>query len=202
MCWSFKVSLFTFLLAIFAASYLWVRNKPNDRFFSIYIFVVGLIQGVEALGWYSIDTNNTNMNYVAGFLTEFVIFFQIIFLHFYLYLTSQNNMYLCISLLAFGLWIYEIQKRKIYFVDVNCMQYCHMRWSWISNNHSIIRIIYLIFLAYPLIYFIKDIRSKIVLTFGIITYLYSVYTYSQTNTWGSFWCWTVNLSIPFLLYFS
>jgi hypothetical protein len=205
MCWSFKVSLFTFLIAIFAASYLWFRNKTNDRFFSVYIFVVGLMQGVEALGWYSIDTDNKDMNKISGGLTEFVIYFQIISLHFYLYLISKNSIYLCISLLAIGLWIYQVQQKKIYYVDVNCKnknEACHMTWSWLSNNFGIIRLIYLILLTYPLFYFINDIRSKIILIFSFLTYLYSIYSYSQTNTWGSFWCWTVNLSFPFLLYFS
>lgn len=49
MCWSFKVSLYTFIAATVASYYLWFRNRKNDRIFSVYIFAIGLMQGIEAL---------------------------------------------------------------------------------------------------------------------------------------------------------
>ena len=81
-------------------------------------------------------------------------------------------------------------------VKPNCKTACHLEWSWLTPNKYVpfflYLFVYLALLIYPL-YIVKDRRSVLMITIPVLTLLYSLYRFSETNAWGSHWCSSINL---------
>lgn len=209
MCWSFKVSFYTFIVSVIASSYLWLRNKKNDRLFSCYIFSIGLIQGIEALGWYSVNTRNDKLNKIAGRFLEIGIWLQFVMLYSYMYYSTKNILFLYLTTIFLFVMLKSTNKKhkitlncnfdKTLLTTNNLERKCSIEWNWLGNNPvNINHILYLIGLFLPII-FIKDKRIKYLIIIPILTYIFAAYKYNKTNVWSGYWCLISNIWIPFLL---
>ena len=209
MCWSFKVSLYTFIASLLSSFYLWARNKRSDRLFAVYIFVVGFMQGVEALAWYSIEHNNKKLNIIAGTLLEVSIWLQFIILYCYMYYSTKNKIYLYATI-AFAVLL--VQRYKSHRVTLNCNfnkalltsndveKHCSLEWNWLSNRPFSYNImLYIIGLMSPMLT-LKDRRVKYMIMIPILNYIFSVYKYNNTKVWAGYWCLTTNIWIPIAIY--
>jgi hypothetical protein len=209
MCWSFKVSIYTFIASLIASSYLWIRNKKNDRLFGVYIFIVGLIQGIEALAWYSIEHKNKKLNIIAGTLLQVGIWLQFVILYCYMYYSTKNKLYLYAFIASILFLILRIKKNK---VTLNCNfnkklltsndieKHCSLEWNWLSNkplNNG--TLLYIAGLLYPLLN-IKDRRTKYMIMIPILNYIFSVYKFNNTKVWSGYWCLTSNIWIPIAIF--
>lgn len=76
----------------------------------------------------------------------------------------------------------------------------HLNWEWMGssnlNNYKLlsIHLVFIFFYVVPLLL----VHNTWLSVFTIMTLLLSIFFYYRQNTWGSMWCWSVNV---FLLYF-
>jgi hypothetical protein len=202
MCWSFDVSLGTFIFGTLCSIYLYTRNGPNDIFYAIYIFVIGLMQGADAIAWYSIDNSIPSLNKFAAILSFILINIQIPTIYLYLYKTAGQNLYLNVVIAYIGYILYTLYQIWVQYdsikitVKPNCKNDCHLDWSWLvpirSIIHWIIVFVYLFLLVYP-ITLIRDRRKYFMIMITVLTFMYSLYKFRETNIWGSYWCSMINL---------
>jgi hypothetical protein len=118
MCWSFDVSLGTLIFGTLCSIYLYTRNGPNDILYAIYIFVIGLMQGADAIAWYSIDNSIPSLNKFAAILSFILINIQIPIIYLYLYKTTGQNLYLNVVIKIIGYTNKNKYKNKI----IQCMK--------------------------------------------------------------------------------
>jgi hypothetical protein len=202
MCWSFDVSLGTFIFGTLCSIYLYKRNGPNDIIYAIYIFVIGLMQGADAIAWYSIDNSIPSLNKFAAILSFILINIQIPTIYLYLYKTTGQNLYLNIVIAYMGYILYTLYQIWVQYdsikitVKPNCKNDCHLDWSWLvpirSIIHWIIVLLYLFLLVYPIM-LIRNWKKYFMITIPVLTFMYSLYKFRQTNIWGSYWCSMINL---------
>lgn len=204
MCWSFEVSITTFIAATAAAIYLFKRNRKNDRFYATYIFVVGLMQGVEALAWYSINNKDKKLNEISGRFSEIFIWSQVLLVYLYLYMSSKKLSYLAVLIVTLVLMSMRIGKSAPYSIyrnpNCNARTECHLEWNWI--NPSVIDPLvglYMLALFLPIL-LVKDRRRNWMLLVPIITLLFSYYKFNNTKVWSGYWCIATNLWIPIALF--
>ena len=50
MCWSFEVSVASYLVVLASTACMWRRNKPNDRWIALLVLLVGQGRQGDALG--------------------------------------------------------------------------------------------------------------------------------------------------------
>lgn len=198
MCWSFEASLGTLIFATACSAYLYVRNIQSDRLYAVYIFVTGLMQGIDAMAWYSIDNMMPMLNKIAAVLSRILISVQIPLI----YWSTGESKY-SIVVYAFALYLlYVMYVIWTYYddfkitVDNKCKEGCHLNWSWIFpiNNMEYLGIffVYCALLLYPLC-MTKDRRKYMMIGIPLITLVYALYKYGETKMWGSYWCWIINL---------
>lgn len=89
----------------------------------------------------------------------------------------------------------------IFTTDINGT---HLRWNWLKLNgvEYTFLIVWMIALFYGM--YLKDIRihNKINIlkhSFVFFILIFSVYMYSKTDTWGSLWCFWINIMSIYLL---
>lgn len=202
MCWSFDVSLGTLIFGSICSLYLYNRNGPNDILYALYIFVIGLMQGADAVAWYSIDNSITSLNKFASILSFILINVQIPVIYLYLYKTTSQNIYLNVVIAYMGYILYTFYQIWVQYdslkitIKPNCKNECHLDWSWLvpikSMIHWIILFMYTFLLVYPLT-LVHDRRRYIMILMPILTLIYSLYKFRETNIWGSYWCSTISL---------
>jgi hypothetical protein len=202
MCWSFDVSLGTLIFGTLCSIYLYTRNGPNDILYAIYIFVIGLMQGADAIAWYSIDNSIPSLNKFAAILSFILINIQIPIIYLYLYKTTGQNLYLNVVIAYMGYILYTLYQIWIQYdsikitVKPNCKNECHLDWSWLvpirNFIHWIILFLYLFLLVYPII-LIRDRRKYFMIVMPVLTLMYSLYKFKETKIWGSYWCSMINL---------
>lgn len=202
MCWSFDVSLGTFIFATVCSLYLYNRNEPNDRLYAIYIFSVGLMQGADALAWYSIDNSIPKLNKFAAILSRILIGLQLPMIYWYLYKSTGKSIYSNVFFINIVYILYilylvwnEYDSFKI-TINPRCTNECHLEWSWLFEmselKYWIIFSIYWLFMLYPF-WLLKDNRKYLFIIISLLTLMYSLYKFSKTNKWGSYWCSMINL---------
>uniref|UniRef100_A0A6C0I6Q8 Uncharacterized protein n=1 Tax=viral metagenome TaxID=1070528 RepID=A0A6C0I6Q8_9ZZZZ len=202
MCWSFDVSLGTFIFGTLCSIYLYTRNGPNDIFYAVYIFVIGLMQGADAIAWYSIDNSIPSLNKFAAILSFILINIQIPTIYLYLYKTTGQKLYLNVVIAYMGYILYTLYQIWVQYdsikitVKPNCKNECHLDWSWLvpirNIIHWIIVFLYLFLLVYPIM-LIRNQKKYLMIMISVLTFMYSLYKFRETNIWGSYWCSMINL---------
>jgi hypothetical protein len=202
MCWSFEVSLGTLIFATVGSIYLYGRNEPNDRLYALYIFTIGLMQGTDALGWYSIDNSIPTLNKFSAVLSRIFIALPIPAIYWYLYKTTGEKIYsnVVFAFLVYILFVgYKIWNEYDSFnisLNPTCKNECHLEWSWLYKmtdvKYWIVFIIYSLLMVYPLLLF-NDKRQYFMIGIPVLTLLYALYKFSDTQAWGSYWCAAINM---------
>lgn len=202
MCWSFEVSLGTLIFATVGSIYLYRRNEQNDRLYALYIFTIGLMQGADALAWYSIDNAMPALNKISAILSAIFIILPTPAIYWYLHKMTGDKIYLnvffafAVYMLFVGCWIwYKYDSFKI-TLNPTCKDECHLEWSWLYKmtdvKYWIVFITYSLLMAYPLWLF-NDKRQYLMIGIPVVTLLYALYKFGNTNAWGSYWCSIINL---------
>ena len=202
MCWNSDISLNTFLFACFALTFIYVTNtftkykSPTFKNPLIYLFLfeVASMQFIEFFLWRNL--NNKNINKQLSILASFVIILQLITL----ILIVKNNhikytLLIVLALTFCGFYLYSTFTNNINF-STSIGENGHLVWEWM-NFKGFENIFLIIFLS---LYIIPSllIDNSIITLFLMISLLASLIFYYKYKTWGSMWCWGINL---FLLYF-
>lgn len=195
MCWNASVSLNTYIFGLFATVFSYVNRNVNGItstqsliFYQSFI----IMQLIEYFIW-----SKTFSNELLSRLAFLVIFFQPIFNITQINSRSELIPYLLFAYIVFVSIVYT------FIIPLNTVDFStapskngHLSWNWLNVN------IYIIFIWHAFLssrWIIDKMYSVFIFTtvFLIITLI----LYKDTNTWGSLWCWIVNL-ISFYLVLS
>jgi hypothetical protein len=142
------------------------------------------MQLLEYFAWKNL--NDKQMNKFLSQIGLFLIFIQIPF--FILYQPKVNNqLKILLISIYIALWLLFLLNYPIDF-SMNKAPNGHLAWNWLDTNIYII-IVWLSFIL-GLLFYQKE-YLKFSLYFITIFAIY--YTYYQSNTWGSLWCWISNV---------
>ena len=208
MCFSLRVSLFSWFISLIACIYLFNRNKKYDRWVAMFVLVFSQIQILESLLWmsYNKSTETFENPYKCQFIV-FIIFyalwFQPVINFFGAYLTTKNKICLYVT----GFYILLLSYLAVQTIQntwsVSKGENGHFVWHRYDDKkkekpfmgNSILGCIYVLGLFLPVI-FIQNRNLKLtLLTFGLTTMLYLRYKYP--NEWSSMWC-AISVVIPVL----
>lgn len=214
MCWSFEVSLGTLAFVAAGSVYLYLRNHHNDRFYAVYIFIISLMQGTDAMAWYSIDRSMPELNHLSAVLSSILINAQIPLIYGYLSATTKNSRYYPIFVVSTMYLLYSIyyvfhdNEAKGYKVTVNenCKE-CHLSWSWLrpftTNSQWLLAAMFVLYslgVLYPL-FTTRDKRNVWMIFIWFMTLFYAVLKYANTREWGSYWCSIVNIWVLVAIFY-
>lgn len=200
MCWSFEVSLGTLIIATVCSGYLYMKNERDDRLIAVYIFAIGIMQGADAMAWYSIEKGMRGLNKISAIISRIIITIQIPAIYWYLYKKTGDTKYLNVVIGFVGYFLYVLYliwaDYDTFEITEKCGEGCHLDWSWLypieNNKHMITLMMYILLALYPL-YEMKDQRKYLMIGIPGITLVYAIYEYGRTRMWGSYWCWVINL---------
>ena len=203
MCWNPDISINTFIFSCLTLSFIYFTNtytKYKTPFFDnpvVYLFFLAVVsmQLIEFFLWRNLK--NKDMNKKLSKLASFFIILQQIFI--ILLIPSSHIRYSILSFyILFILFFVFYYKRYIspatYHTSIG--KNGHLSWEWINYKgyENIWLFIFLLFYIVPAL-LINNLMLTLLI---IITLLFSLFFYFKYNTFGTIWCWSVNI---FLLYF-
>ena len=182
MCWNANVSINTYIFGLFACLFALFNNK---------ISVMSLL---FAQSWMSMQLieyfiwNKSFSNRLLSQIALLVILSQPIF---GILSISKHTTLKYVALVSYFLFITVLMIFKPWsMIDFRTIQSTngHLSWKWL-NYSSIVMVIWFMFISIKL-FVNKDwyILSLVTIS-AIVTYV----LYSKTLTWGSLWCWLLNL---------
>lgn len=189
MCWNASVSLNTFLLSAFAIG-LAVLNKIIVPIKAFYYLLFVSMQLVEYFTWKHM--NDQNRNQLLSKIGYVII----------LSLPIANILAFSLKKLSFVL---PMLLFYIVFVLIVLFSYKtdysmtrasngHLAWNWLKFPQWVVMIYFLFWLS-PYLFRQNWLLVAIHSSLFILVY----YTYLQTDTWGSMWCWISNFFSLYLL---
>ena len=193
MCWNASVSLNTYIFGVFASLFSYFNKNVNGItstqsliFYQSFI----IMQLIEYFIW-----SKTFSNRLLSQIAFLVIFLQPIF-----NITQINSRPELIPYLLFA-YIVFVGILYTLIIPLNTVDFStvpskngHLSWNWLNVN------IYIIFIWHAFLSS-RWIIDKMYLQF-IFTTVFLIATlilYKDTNTWGSLWCWIVNLVSIYLV---
>jgi hypothetical protein len=186
MCWNAEVSLQSFLIGMLGIGIGYVFHISIPVL--LFCFTIVCMQLVEYFVWthYNDSVWNRNMSYAAVGLLWTQPIASILTISNETLRIQFLNAYVLLSVFSL-----LIQTPKDY--SMTRAENGHLQWNWLTKEPStyVSLAIYFIFLFTPL--FIQ--KSYTLLALAISTLGLSVYTFASSNTWGSMWCWIVNVLV-------
>lgn len=209
MCWSKEVSLGSFLIAISGCLYLYNRNKPNDRWISLFGGTISFIQLAEYFIWKSNTENCDNMNKYASMAILFILFMEPLsnMIGGLIYNDKSNNSLLnkivpisttkiltILLILYIGLTVFLILTQnqidwcaKPFCNTQNQNTECNLKWNFLDSIGPTATCLWMIFLLAPLLAMTPISEGLILFGAALITFTMSrIYNYGAI---GSLWCW-------------
>jgi hypothetical protein len=190
MCWNASVSLNTYALGLFASLFSYYNGFGNILSVIFYQSFI-IIQLIEYFIW-----TKTFSNKLLSQIGLFVIICQPILNIIKIEQLPEVIPYILIAYIIFIVILY------MHVVPLNTVNFStlpskngHLSWKWLNWN------IYIIFIWYAFLS-IRWIIDKMypVLTIISTLLIITLILYKDTNTFGSLWCWTINI-ISFYLIF-
>jgi hypothetical protein len=190
MCWNASVSLNTYALGLFASLLSYYNGLGNILSVIFYQSFI-IIQLIEYFIW-----TKTFSNKLLSRIGLFVIICQPILNIIKIEQLPEVIPYILIAYIIFIVILYT------FIVPLNTVNFStlpskngHLSWKWLNWN------IYIIFIWYAFLS-IRWIIDKMypVLTIISTLLIITLILYKDTNTFGSLWCWTINI-ISFYLIF-
>ena len=183
MCWNQRISLNTFVFALFAINFAYFNNVITIyTYLSILSF--SSMQLLEYFAWGNL--NNKKMNKFLSQIGLFIIFIQPIF-----HIGSRDKVAFNIKTSLITLYLIGCLFCSFYFtIDFSMVKAKngHLTWNWL--NFPVIIIFIWILFSFGLLLYEKEYFN---FSIYITTFLVIFYTYYKTNTWGSLFCWISNL---------
>jgi hypothetical protein len=209
MCWNADISINTFIFSCFALVFIYITNTYSryktplfdNPLFYLFALLAASMQLLEFFLWRNLNNKSLNTQLSkAGLLLLFSqIFVLILIVDNPVYRYSLLGVLVLISLIVY---VYS-QSHPIVFKTRESGG--HLSWDWIilpglsfTTNLILLTIgLLLYFIPFFLIKESQDLKIRLLLL-GILMYLFSYLVGKKDHTYGSLWCWSVNL---FFLYF-
>jgi len=184
MCWNAEVSLQSFLVGILAIGLGAYRNTPVPVL--LFALTIVLMQFIEYVVWS--NYGNAEINRQASMAATGLLWVQPIASMLTLpdsaLRTTALGAYTGLSLLGgvFG------QDRDY---SMTRAPNGHLAWNWLGKDQktAMSLAVYFVFLLAPLVV----AKKFLLLGVALGTLAVSLLTFWRDNTWGSMWCWIVNI---------
>ena len=201
MCWNADISINTFLFSCFALTFIYITNtytKYKTHSFDhplVYLFLgfVVSMQLIEYFVWKNLHNNRVNT------LLSKLISANVMVQPFILMCMIESSL---IRYTILGLYVLSVVLFRLYKVFLNPFVFRtsvykgHLKWDWIELKgiEGVMQLIYLAFYLAALLL----IQNPLITLFGLVSMFVTFFFYFKDGTFGSMWCWVINL---FLLYF-
>jgi len=183
MCWNASVSLNTYALGLFASLFSYYNGFDNILSVIFYQSFI-IIQLIEYFIW-----TKTFSNKLLSQIGLFIIICQPILNIIKIEQLHEVIPYILIAYIIFIVILYThvIPLNNVNFSTLPSKN-GHLSWKWLNWN------IYIIFIWYAFLS-IRWIIDKMYSVLTIISTLLiiTLILYKDTNTFGSLWCWTINI---------
>jgi len=184
MCWNASVSLNTYIFGLFASLFSYYNKLTtfNDVIFYQSIIIIQLI---EYFIW-----SETFSNKLLSQIALLIILSQPVFNILTIEKKPELIPYLLAAYLIFITVLYTlvIPLNTVSFSSVPS-ENGHLSWNWMNCNLFIV-IIWYIFLASR---WVIDNMYLPLISITILLII-TIVLFSDTNTWGSLWCWICNIT--------
>lgn len=184
MCWSARVSLNTYIVALFGAAFA-LANGASLKFIA-WMLLFSHMQLVEFFIWKNI--NSKHWNRIFSWLGLIVLVLEPIASMMLMNPGYQRN---------FLLVAYAVFCAAIVFLywpwtpRTTVAPNGHLRWHWQHPKMPMAsNLVWLAFFIVPL--FLAEYYLAGAL--AVLTVALTMYTYLKHETWGSMWCWIANAS--------
>lgn len=200
MCWNADISLNTFLFSCFVLTFIYLTNtysRYKTPMFDhplvyAYLGLIASMQLIEFFVWRNL--HNKRNNTWSEVATVNVTFQPVILL---CMIPEPILRYSLLGLYAIYILLYRAYKYQYNpFVYHTSVKNNHLRWDW-TDATQFERGLQLVYLAFYVAAFLL-IKNPLLCLFGLASMVMSFYFYWKDDTFGSMWCWALNL---FLLYF-
>ena len=196
MCWNAEVSLQSFLFGLIGIIIGWIYGLSFPLL--LFFFTIVCMQLFEFIIWSFID--NQQVRFITSLVAVSLLALQPIasililypkpimykLLYTYILLITITNIYLWSNL--------DKPLNELY--DMYPGKNGHLVWNWLQKDKYtfLCLVVYMIFLFTPLIIS----KNWTFIVYGLISLIVSMYSFWREGTWGSMWCWLVNLSVIFI----
>lgn len=213
MCWNSTSSLTSFIFGYTICIFLFIRNKNYDRFYSIFMMYVLLVQLFEYLMWEDQkckSINNISNQLLAPIILLQPIILSIVTLIFVKVNKNISNFLIISTIISFIIVIISyvlMQPWKDNYCSKPKDNECHsLQWDWMKKNNSKLNTLntlnyFILCLIILIILFnTKNIYLIIFVIYLIITLLISIMIKPFNNSEYSHWCF-FSVGLPFLKLF-
>jgi len=191
MCYNPTVSLNTFIFGISVAIIAFISDLIKEKRSIIVFLSITFMQLLEYFAW--TYYNNKKIIKIVSILGLLLIFIQIILLIYYFTDNKVRN-YLFIFLFIFVLFFIILQLPNVNF-DMTVGKNKHLIWHWLDLPIIWI-IIIIIFYIIPILH----INNNLSILFALFMLFISIFFYWKYKTWGTMWCYFLNLYWVFILF--
>ena len=198
MCWNEHVSLNTFLFSSFVLGLIIYNNSftkykiPEVNNTWVYLFIASFVFMQLIEFFISRNINNKFYNNLFSILGLLLLFIQPIASIMILQNIELRNLLLASYLLvATPYSIYEFSTKHIHTV---VSKHGHLKWK-LFQNPSIVWVVWLFFFLFSFVHR----KNWSGLLFAFITLFLAFFNYTNDQTMGSMWCWSVN---TIMIYFA
>ena len=189
MCYSINSSYFNWVKTFLIGICLLIMYNDYDTIWVVsFILVFSQIQIFESIAWANMD--HINNNKAINSLLILLLLLQPIVNTIFAYKKTKNKKLFYLLLMLIISLIYLIYLNK----NINIKPGVNGHLTWLTKNNKfilnniIIVSIYLIGLLYPFVYLDNNFNKIILISFGVITFIYSLYNYYKSHEFSSYWC--------------
>ena len=201
MCYSYNVSIVSFILAMLSGLYAILNNKKT---LGLLIITYGQMQLSEALIWKGIDKNCRKSNELGTLWGKYTLPSHNIAIGLGIYLESKEILPLIFGILFYLHVVYRIYDDNEPKITTNCEDNnsCQseltgkLQWPYKHDWYTISYAISVIFL----LFYIKQIKYRNYCIIFFTSTFFITHLMSKNNVLGSFWCWSAAILSPLLVY--
>ena len=197
MCWNATSSLTSFIIGYIVCLILFIRNKPYDRFYSLFFIYILSIQFFEYLMW--IDQDCKNLNNISNQILTPVILSQVIVLailsiFFIKFNNTTKNILIITSIISIIIAIVSYFTMKCYTKNLCSKPFkdgCDsLIWEGLETNKEINIFNYfgLLCIVFICLLTINNKYINIFVIYLVITLLVCLTIIPFKKSSGSHWC--------------
>ena len=193
MCWNSRISMYTFIFSTTPLILCLYFNLIPIKQYLIYQTFFSM-QLIEYFLWKKLKNKYWNHFFsIIGFIL-------IILLSGFSIYGNDNKYTLYVLILYFLFVFYVLFTIHIEF-NTTIAPNKHLAWNWLKLPLYIF-IIWTLFFMYSSIYSIynSNYTNIKIIIFTAFIYLFSLYFYYDSNTFGTIWCWIANANAIYFYY--
>lgn len=196
MCYSFRSSVTTFLIAMLTVYFMYLRQTSVDKYIAPLIFVYGFMQFAEALMWY--DKKCGKINKIGTFMAYIILILHVLAIGIGIYIVEKRYHGIILGLIVFLFYLFKLPK-------INCSKYKNGSMYW-GFDTSFYRNVFAGSVLLAGFLSSMELKYKIILiSWYVISWLYffkkqynivDYFNGYDKNKISSLWCHIASLSAP------